>query len=124
MKLQHTQRGFSFYTLSFYLALFGFVVFTALKLFPAYEENFSVESSIRSLESDRGQTYSGSRAVKGALMKRFSFNNVTMVSGDDIGVVRKDNVYEVKVDYEVRVPYFKNISLLLNFSHSAEVPAS
>ena len=123
-KLQNAQRGFSFYSLSLYMGLLAFVVFTVLQLLPAYEESFSVESSVRSLESDRGVSYSGARAVKSALRKKLGFNNVEAVTSDDIGVVRQDNVYEVNVNYEFRIPYFKNIELVISFSHSAEVPAS
>ena len=124
MKLQHAQKGFSVYSLSFYLLLIGVVVFTGLKLFPPYMTSFSVESSVRALESDSGQTFNGVSSVKGSLFKKLRFNNVDTVTSDDVIVLRQDNVYVVDVDYEFRIPYFKNIDLIISFTHHAEVPAS
>lgn len=124
MKLQRVQKGFSVYSLSFYLLLIGVMVYTGLKLFPPYMTSFSVESSVRSLESDRGQTYNGVSAVKGSLFKKLRFNNVDTVTSDDIIVVRQDDFYVVDVDYEFRIPYFNNIELVISFTHHAEVPAS
>ena len=37
----------------------------------------------------------------------------------DISVKSENNYYLVEVDYEVRLPYFKNIDLLLSFNHKA-----
>ncbi len=123
MKLQHRQKGFSLYSLSFYLGLLAFVVFTGLKLFPVYMESFSVESSVRSMEGDRGQAYTGALSVRSALAKRLRFNNVEEVTADDITVIRQDDMYIIDVDYEIRIPYIKNIELIVSFSHHGEVLA-
>lgn len=123
MKLQKSQKGFTLASLSFFLLLLGFVVYTSLKLFPVYMEAFTVESSVKSLETDKNEEYVGPSAVRAALIRRFGVNNVRMVSLDDISVIREKNTLMVDVNYEVRLPYFKNIYLLLTFENHAEVPA-
>jgi hypothetical protein len=123
MKLERSQKGFTLASLSFFLLLLGFVVYTALKLFPVYMEAFTVESSVASLETDKNQEFSGPSAVRQALSKRFQINNISTVSLDDISVTSEKGMLLVDVDYEVRIPYFRNINLLLTFTNHAEVPS-
>lgn len=123
MKLERSQKGFTLASLSFVLLLIGFVVYTALKLFPVYMEAFTVKSSVASLETDKNQEFSGPSAVRQALSKRFGINNITTVSLDDISVTSEKGMFIVDVDYEVRIPYFRNINLLLTFENHAEVPS-
>ena len=109
----------TFWSVSFILFMIGFVAFNVLKILPVYMESFTIESAVKSLETDRGQTFSGAMDVRNTLLKRFGINNVAIATKDDIAVVRENNYYLVEVDYEVRVPYFKNIDLLLSFTHTA-----
>ena len=120
MKLQHSQKGVTMASLAFYLLLLGFVVYIALKLFPVYMDAFSIESSVKGLETDR-QEFSGAMSVRSALVKRFGMNNVSSVMAEDVVVKRVNQVYEVDVDYEVRIPFFKNIDLVVSFENHAEI---
>ncbi len=117
------QKGMTIYGVAFILLLIGFVVFTTLKLFPVYMENFTISSSLESLESEPGKQFAGAMDIRHALMKRFGMNNVRQVTRDDISVTREGQIYYVDVDYDVRVPYIKNISLLVSFTNHVEVDA-
>lgn len=123
MKLQHMQKGVTLTSLAFYLGLLGFAVFTALKLFPVYMDAFTIESSVKSLETDKTKEFSGAITVQRALFKRLSINNISSLNKDDVSVVREDNYYMVDVDYETRIPYMFNIDLVLSFAYNAKVPA-
>ncbi len=124
MKLDCKQQGFSFISLSFYLFLLGFVVFNVLKLFPYYMESFEIESSVRSLEAERGEPYNGAKSVRSALVKKLSFNNVTSLKKENIVITREDQTYLVDVKYEYRIPYISNVDLVVSFSHQAKVPST
>lgn len=123
MKMGKYQQGITIYGLAFILLFIGFVTFTTLKLFPVYMENFTIRASVESLQNEADQQYLGVLAVRTALLKRLSMNNVTQVSAEDISITRDGQVYSVDVDYEVRVPFIKNISLLVSFANHAEVAA-
>ena len=123
MKFRQHQKGFTLYSIAFYLLLLGFVVFTALKLFPVYMESFAIKSSVDSLNSEADAEFTGAREVKAVLLKRFGVNNITTVTNDDITVEREDQTYVVNVNYEVRIPYISNIELVLSFANRAEVNA-
>lgn len=117
------QQGITIYGVSFILLLIGFTSFTILKLFPVYMENFTIRSSVESLAKDPDEQYLGVSAVRSALMKRFGMNNVTQVTSEDISISREGQIYYVDVDYEVQVPFIKNISLLVSFTNHGEVAA-
>lgn len=117
------QKGMTVYGVAFILLLIGFAVFTTLKLFPVYMENFTISSSLESLERESDKQFTGAMDIRHALMKRFGMNNVRQVTRDDISVTREGQIYYVDVDYEVRVPYIKNISLLVSFTNHVEVNA-
>ncbi len=123
MKTGKFQQGMTIYGVAFILLLIGFLVFTILKLFPVYMENFTIRSSVESLQNDSAKEYMGAMDIRNALMKRFSMNNVSQVSHEDISVIREGQNYYVNVDYEVRVPFIKNISLVVSFTNHAEVTA-
>ena len=123
MKLQNAQRGFTFWSLSFYLILLGFVVLNGLKLFPIYAEAATVESAVRSIESDKLASYTGAMSVKNALFRRMAINNVSTIRHEDVSVIRDGRIYVLNIEYEVRVPYFQNIDLIFSFDHHAEVSA-
>ena len=123
MKRINAQRGFTFWSLSFILFCIGFVAFNVLKLLPVYLDSFAIESAVHSLGADKGETYNGAMSVKTALSRRLSMNNISILTLDDIAVVRENNLYMVDVEYEVRLPYIKNIDLILSFKHHADVLA-
>lgn len=123
MKTGKYQQGTTIYGLAFILLLIGFVTFTILKLFPVYMENYAIRSSVESLANEGGREFHGVMEIRNSLLKRFGMNNVTQVSYDDISVIREGQIYYVDVDYEVKVPFIKNISLLVGFANHAEVPA-
>lgn len=124
MELFKQQRGASLSSVVFTLFLIGFATFTTLKLFPVYLEDFSIRSSLESLEADATQEYRGALSVRDAVLKRFDVNDVRRVGKDDLSIIRDGNAYQVNVQYEVIVPFISNVSLLIRFNHNATVRAS
>jgi len=103
--------------------LIGFVAFTTLKLFPVYMEDFNISGALSAMEGEPDE-YPGAMAVHSSVLKRFSVNNITRATRDDVSVTRDGQDYNISVEYEVIIPYMGNISLLLSFSHAATVRAS
>jgi len=123
MRLNKSQSGFTLWSLVVLLLLLGISVFTTLKLMPVYMEDFCVGSALDSIQSDP-EEFRGALSLREAVFKRLAINNVTVVSKDDISIVREGPSYIVEITYEVIVPYMGNISLLLDFNHSISVRAS
>lgn len=123
MKTRNHQRGLTLFGFFFIMFLIGFTAFTTFKLFPVYMENFTIRSSLESMEGETGKEYLGAISVRDAVNRRFGINNVTQVGLDDISITRDGQIYNVDVDYEVRIPFISNISLVVSFTNHAEVSA-
>jgi hypothetical protein len=98
-----------------FIALFG------IKLAPIYIENFTIRSVLTGLENHTG-TFSGSEDVRSSIEKRFGMNNVTNVKASEVIIQPlPGNGYSLQLDYERRVPFIHNISIVVDFSETAEV---
>ncbi len=102
------------------------VVFFALllfKLIPPYLEDLKVSGALDSVERQaQGGAMSNPEIIE-ALRKRFDIDDVTHVSLQDIRIERRANVKVITIEYETVVPLVFNISALLDFNHSVEIPA-
>ncbi|WP_303759622.1 DUF4845 domain-containing protein [Alcanivorax jadensis] len=82
---------------------------------PAYMEYNTVSSSIKSLLQDSKTALMSPREVREALNKRFTINQVNVISAYDLGVTKEGGVLTVSTDYEVREPMFYNVSIVMTF---------
>lgn len=122
MKFARHQHGMTMISWAFVLAALAVVVLFLLRVFPVYLQDFAVGSAVRSLEEDTLATYSTPSQVQAALLRRFSMNDVTNVTRDDVAISQTGGRFDVAVEYEVRTPFMFNIDLVLSFEHDAEVP--
>ncbi|MGM0594507.1 MAG: DUF4845 domain-containing protein [Pseudomonadota bacterium] len=123
MKTGTYQRGEGVWPVIFLLLLIGFVAYTVLKLFPVYMEDFSISSTMESIQEDQQKEYRGPISVREAILRRLRMNNVKRVGMNDVIVSRERGNYVATIDYKVVVPYIGNLSLMMEFSHTATVPA-
>ena len=123
MKFRRAQSGISFFILLFWIILLIMVSHTVFKLFPVYMEDMTVKSILESVVTEPDAQYRRPADVHQAIFRRFGVNNLTRVSREDVGVIRDGEYFKVNIDYKVTLPYMWNISLLVEFSHQAEVRA-
>ena len=118
MRTLHRQRGMTGVGWLLILMILGFVIYTALKLWPIYYDYFMISSSMNSVTSQSGLATKNPAQIKQALIKQLLINNVRDLDKDDIYVsVEKGNV-QLEVAYEVRTPFVGNIDLLVSFENS------
>jgi hypothetical protein len=121
-KTGQKQKGMTGISIAVLLVLFGFIALIGLKLFPVYMESFKVNSALDSLEKEAGVAKKPSGAVVTLLMKRLDIDDVESVTRQEISIERSTTGMTVYVDYEVEKHLFSNISLLVVFEKSAEIP--
>lgn len=122
MKYAKQQQGLTLISWMFVLALLAVVFMFLVNVIPVYLENFSVRSTLASLDKD-GSSYGSPGEIHNALIRRFSINDVTSVTREDLDITRGSGGYDVNVSYEVRKGFMFNIDLVLSFDHHVEVPA-
>ncbi len=124
MRSRNTQRGATFWSLMFFLAVLGFFLFLGFKLFPPYMDDFKVKAAMDSLakQSDVGSLSKGAMAE--SLRKRFDIDSITSVDPAKYLVIeQRPRIRIIRLDYQVVVPLMFNVSALLEFEHAREVRA-
>ncbi len=124
MKSPYTQRGMTFWGLLFVLGVLAFAIFLLFKLFPPYMNDFKVRSALDSLSHQSDVSTMGKPEIAEALGKRFDIDDVSGVNlGTDLTVEVRGRTKVIRIRYEAVIPMIFNISALLDFDHSKEVPA-
>jgi hypothetical protein len=99
--------------------LFGFVALFVIKLVPVYIENFNIHSAMDSFKTDPGG-YTSQVDVQTALAKRFSINDIKSVDVEDVLVEPDGKNFALTLEYEARVPFISNVSLVVKFTERGE----
>jgi hypothetical protein len=115
------QRGVTAIGWLVILGLIGFFVFIGLKLFPLYAENFSVVSSLKSLQNEPQVTRKTKQEITKLIMSRFSINDVKNATRSCLDISKRNAVLTVTCSYSVTTELFGPLSLVADFEESVEV---
>lgn len=113
------QTGATLMGMLFIGILLVFVALIGLKLFPAYQQFFSVKSIIRSMKSEVGTMSKGE--IISSFDKRADAGYVTVITGKDLEISKgADGDTVVTARYQVTTPIFGNVSALMDFQTSTD----
>lgn len=122
MRSRHTQRGATFWSLMFFLALLGFIMFLGFKLAPPYADDFKVKAAMDSLAKQPDIGTLSKAAMVESLRKRFDIDSIAGIDpGKYLTVEQRPRTRIIRLDYQVVVPVLFNVSALLEFEHAREV---
>ena len=107
------------FTISLMVVFFALLLF---KLIPPYLQDLKVKTALDSIEQQAGSGMSNPEIMT-ALRKRFDIDDIEHVDLSDITIQRRGVLKIIRIEYEAVVPLVLNISALMEFDHSAEVPA-
>lgn len=93
-----------------------FIALIAMKVFPAYQEYYSVKTVIRALNKEPLSTMS-KKEIQNSFNRRADTGYVTVVHGNDLTIDKNSSGETVvSVQYQVIKPLFGNVSVLIDFS--------
>ncbi|MCK0106028.1 DUF4845 domain-containing protein [Marinobacter sp. S0848L] len=103
------------------VALFfaGLLTF-ALKVGPAYLDDFTIQEALENLENIEGLSDMGPAQVRGVINKQLSVNNVRGFDAKNITVDKDGDRVLISVDYEVRNNLFGSVDTVVHFQHEYE----
>ena len=122
MKRISTQSGLTLMSFLIVLCVAGFFIFLGMKLFPVYNEYFSVARDMNGLASESGVKQLSPEQVRDRLFKRFDISYVDSVKPKDVKVTR-NNGYQLTVAYEVRRNLMYNLDFVAVFDKTVELGA-
>ncbi|BFN15069.1 MAG: hypothetical protein Marn2KO_28040 [Marinobacter nauticus] len=99
---------------------FGGLLTLAIKIGPAYLDDFTIQEALESLDGTDGLSQMGPAQVRSLINKRLSVNNVDGFDPKNISVEKNGELVVIKVDYEVRNNIFRNVDTVVHFQHEYE----
>lgn len=123
MKLIRTnlaaQKGASLYAMIVVMTLLGILIFTGLKISPAYIDDQVVRNALRNLQETGELDKMPLRDIRAYVSRTMQANGTTFDS-DGIDQVEENKVEYIVVKYESRVPMFSNIDAVVKFDYRFE----
>lgn len=121
MRIQTHQRGLSTSSWLLVAALVGFFLTLLFKMGPAYLDNMGLSSAMKSMARGNADLHRMDKGkIYGQLSNYFTINNVRSVNAKDMQIVRKRDYTLVNHEYEVRVPIFLNIDVVMSFRNQID----
>ena len=120
LKFGSRQKGITLIGLVIVLTLLGFVAFIGLKMFPVYQEYFSVVQAMKSVAKQPGVNRQEPRQIQEMLIKRMYVSYVESVERQHIKVSRGSTPV-LTVSYEVRRSLIGNLDFVAKFDESVDL---
>lgn len=120
MKRISTQKGLTLMSFLIVLAVVGFFIFVGMKLFPVYNEYWSVVGDMKALAAEPGVQNLTPEQVRDRLTRRFNISYVGSVKQENIKITRQ-NGYKLTVAYEVRRNLMYNLDFVASFNKTVSL---
>ncbi len=117
------EKGITMWGMLMIALIVAFFALLIIKLVPTYLMDMKVKSALEGVSRQSQQSNMSNAAIKMALYKRFTIDNVSETEIDlkqDVTFVKKGRNRIIKITYEVVTPMFGNLSVLVQFDHEAE----
>ncbi len=119
--IRYRQQGLSFVGWMAMVAIFGLLLLSFFKVFPIYNENFTIQAVLSGLAEDEKIDVKSKRAIWESLRKRLAVNEVYSIKPENVTIERKDGKTTVTITYETRRPYISNLFIGGNFTESVVI---
>jgi hypothetical protein len=117
--MMRSQRGITLIGFVFVLAVVGIFAYLGMKVFPIYEQFFSVRSAMKGVASEPGIGQMDPAKIRDLFFRRLYVNYADEdLKPENVKVDRKDNGYVMTVQYEVRRPLIADLDIVGKFDKS------
>ena len=118
---RYRQQGLSFVGWMAVVAIFGFLLLSFFKVFPIYNEYFTIQSVLQGLTKDEKVDFKSKRAIWESLQKRLYVNEVRSIKSENLTIQRKDGKTTITISYRTQRPYIGNLFIGGNFTESVVI---
>lgn len=118
---RYRQQGLSFVGWMAMVAIFGFLLLSFFKVFPIYNEYFTIQSVLKGLTKDEKVDFKSKRAIWESLQKRLFVNEVRSIKSENLTIQRKDGKTTITISYRTQRPYIGNLFIGGNFTESVVI---
>lgn len=116
-----SQQGMTLMSFLVVLAVVGFGAYIAMKLFPMYQEYYSVRSAAKGLAGEPGVANMDPSKIEDLFFRRLYINYSENVKPENVKIDRIEGGWNMKVNYEVRRPLVSNLDVVGVFDVSQDL---
>lgn len=115
------QTGASSLSVIVFLAMAMVILTIAFKLYPVFYEHWQIQNIVESFHDETDLKELPVKEISRRFETRLLTNNVRDFNfKDSVKITTIDGTLKIVVDYEVRVPIYKNIDAIVSFDESLE----
>jgi len=119
--MKRTQSGITLIGFLVVLAVAGFFAYVGMKLFPMYQEYYSVKTAMKGLANEPGIATQDPARIQDLFFRRLYINYSDNVLPENVKFTRSDGGWKMEVNYEVRKPMVYNIDVVGKFNAVQEL---
>ena len=119
--MKRKQSGLSLVGFLVVLAVVGFAAYVGMKLFPMYQEYYSVQSAMKGLANEPGVADMDPAKVQDLFFRRLYINYSENVKPQNVKFERMEGGWKMRVNYEVRRPLVGNLDVVGKFDKTQEL---
>lgn len=119
--MRHAQDGMTLIGFLIVLAVVGLGAFIGMKLFPMYQEFYSVKSSLKGLSNEPGIAGQTPETIQSLFFRRLYINYSDNVKPEHIKLTRIDKGWKMDVNYEIRKPMLYNLDVVGKFTATQDL---
>ncbi len=116
-----SQQGMTLMSFLVVLAVVGFAAYIAMKLFPMYQEYYSVRSAAKGLAGEPGVANMDPSKIEDLFFRRLYINYSENVKPENVKIDRIEGGWNMKVNYEVRRSLVSNLDVVGVFDVSQDL---
>ena len=117
--MKRNQGGMTLVGFIIVLAVVGLFAYVGMKLFPMYQEFYSVKKALAGLKTEPGIADQDPGKIEDLFFRRLYVSYSDSVGKDNVKVERMEGGWKMTVDYEVRKPMIYNLDVVGKF-HAEE----
>lgn len=119
--MKRKQSGLSLLGFLVVLAVVGFAAYIGMKLFPMYQEYYSVQSAMKGLANEPGVADMDPAKVQDLFFRRLYINYSENVKPQNVKFERIEGGWKMRVNYEVRRPLIGNLDVVGRFDKTQDL---
>ncbi len=112
LQVMKKQGGMTLLSFLVVLAVVGFAAYIGMKLFPMYQEYYSVRTAAKGLAGEPGVGQMTPARIQDLFFRRLYINYSENVKPENVKITRTDNGWNMAVNYEVRRNLVGNLDVV------------
>ncbi|HRN61964.1 MAG TPA: DUF4845 domain-containing protein [Gammaproteobacteria bacterium] len=115
MNTRRKQGGITLLGFIIVAGVAGFFVFMGIKLFPMYQEYYSVKSALKGMAAEPGIGSYSPAKIQDLFFRRMNMSYASHIKKEHVKITRVDAGWQIEVRYEVREPMVGNLDAVGRF---------